>query len=124
MTFVHDCIMQFPVSNTVRKIRQFLGLANYFLGFIRNFTEILVPLVAHMTQANSWKSGKLNQAAMNAFNEIRTKLFQRPCLHFPDFNKEFTLYCDAAVGDTTHKGGLGTILTQIDNDGSIVSVSY
>ena len=117
-------IMQFPVPNTVRKIRQFLGLANYFRGFIRNFTEISAPLVALTTQSNSWKSGELNQMAMNAFNEIKSRLCQRPCLHFPDFNKEFTLYCDAAVGDATHKGGLGAILTQIDEEGIVVPISY
>ena len=117
-------IMQFPIPDTVRKIRQFLGLANYFRGFIRNFTEISAPLVALTTQSNSWRSGELNQMAMNAFNEIKSRLCQRPCLHFPDFNKEFTLYCDAAVGDATHKGGLGAILTQVDEEGTVVPISY
>ena len=43
---------------------------------------------------------------------------------FPDFNKPFELYCDAATGDDENKGGLGAILVQRDKNDMPRAVSY
>ena len=111
-----DSIVNFPTPDTTKKIRQFLGIANYFRGFIINFTTIAAPLTALTSTNNEWQGGKLPPAARNAFDTLKEKLNSRPCMAYPDFTKEFFLYCDAATGDDNNKGGLGAFLVQIHEE--------
>ena len=111
-----DAIVNFPTPNSAKKIRQFLGIANYFRGFIRNFTTTAAPLTALTSTNNEWQGGELPPAARDAFDTLKEKLNSRPCMAYPDFTKEFLLYCDAATGDDNNKGGLGAFLVQIHEE--------
>lgn len=91
---------------TVKEIRQFLGLCSFFRRTIPKFSSIASPLTKLTRKDSPWKSGELPHPALLAFNELKSKLIQRPCLQPPDFNKRFFLTIDAS---TT---GLGAILSQ------------
>ena len=39
-----DVIRNFPVPNTQKKVRSFLGLANYYRRFIKSYSQISNPL--------------------------------------------------------------------------------
>jgi len=56
----------FPPPTTVKQIKQFLGLCNFFRQHIRNFSLISAPL-NHLTRKNQWNGGKLPKPAFDAF---------------------------------------------------------
>jgi len=37
-------VLNWPVSRNVKEVQKFLGLANYYRRFIKNFARIAVPL--------------------------------------------------------------------------------
>ena len=119
-----EAIKKFPDPDTPKKIRQFLGLANYFRTFIRHFTEISAPLVHLTCPKTNWTGGQLPNDAKEALETLKNELSRRPVMAFPDFNLPFTLYCDASAGDENNPGGLGAILTQKDDDGNLKAISY
>ena len=119
-----DTLQRFPTPNSPKKIRQFLGIANYFRTFIRGFTTLTNPLIKLTAISKDWKGGTLPPEAEKAFHTLKDRLSKRPCMAFPDFNKPFELYCDAATGDDENKGGLGAILVQRDKNDMPRAVSY
>ena len=119
-----EAIKNFPTPDTPRKIRQFLGLSNYFRSFIRHFTEISNPLIHLTCPKTNWPGGDLPPEAMAAFTKLKRELSKRPVMAFPDFNLPFTLYYDAAPGDDNNPGGLGAILTQTNTEGNLKAISY
>lgn len=121
-----DALRMFPEPNSVKKVRQFIGLANYFRQLIPNFSAIASPLTQLTGKQNVYKQGELPDDAKRAFHFIRDKLTSRPVLKFPDYNKEFFLWTDAAKGDGTEaKGsGLGAVLMQIGNNNKYHPIAY
>ena len=109
-------IADFPIPDTQKKIRQFLGVANYFRSFIRNFAKVAAPLSSLTSSNGKWRGGQLPQSAMEAFNSLKQALQTRPCMAYPDFEKEFHLFCDASTGDDNQKGGLGAFLVQYHDE--------
>lgn len=100
-----DCVRavkNFPVPQSVREVRVFLGIA-YYRRFIEGFTKIALPLHS-LTQKGvqfEW-----SPSCQSAFGELKTRLIQAPVLAYPDFNKNFTLETHASVK------GLGAVLPQ------------
>ena len=117
-------ISDFPPPSTTKKIRQFLGVANYFRTFIRDFTKLANPLIKLTTKQSEWRGGPLPPKALEAFNMIKCHLASRPCMAYPNFNKDFELYCDAATGDSDSQGCLGAFLVQKDKDDKPRAICY
>lgn len=102
-----DAIRSLPKPTTVKQIRSFLGLANYYRRFVPNFSKIAEPLV-NLTK----KYAKYNwtNACDNAFQALKDNLTAVPLLGYPDLNKPYILYTDAS--DTC----VGACLTQKCDD--------
>jgi len=84
-------------------LRSFLGLAQYFRKFIKDFSAIATPLT-DLTKKNQpyvW-----DENCEFAFERIKYKLTHAPVLALPDFNKPFEVICDASVE------GIGAVLVQ------------
>ena len=98
-------------------MRQFLGLASYYRRFIANFVKIAKPLHDLMKKdtAFDW-----NQECQEAFNTFKQLLCSAPVLAYPEFGpgKCFILETDASIG------GLGAVLSQTQEDGSIHPIAY
>lgn len=108
-------VASWPVPTSRREVQQFLGLANYYRRFVKNFAIIAKPL-HRLTEKNS--SFKWSEDCQQAFELIRRKLVSPPILAFPDYSKEFILDTDAS--DT----GVGAVLSQVHDDGSEHVVAY
>jgi hypothetical protein len=108
----------------VKGVRQFLGLCNFFRNHVRNFAQITHPLTILTRKDTPWKGGPLPPEALKAFNHLKTILCSEPIVSFPRKNLPYALITDAATGDEHHPGGLGAILTQVNQDGEFSVLAY
>ena len=108
------CIKEFEAPQTVKGIREFTGLCNYFRHFIPSYARVAGKLTKLLTKKGEWKGGELPKEAQEAFEELKHKLCSQPILDFPRPSRQFVLTTDAATGDAENPGGLGAVLTQVD----------
>ncbi|KAL4308599.1 hypothetical protein GQ457_01G021920 [Hibiscus cannabinus] len=95
-------ICQWPQPQTVKEVRNFLGLARYYGRFIRNYAMIASPLTNLLRKdAFNWTS-----AAAQAFSSLKKLLSSTPVLRLPDFTQPFTVETDASGT------AIGAILSQ------------
>lgn len=102
-------IKDFPLPRTVKQVRSFIGMANWYRRFIRDFSSISAPL----TDCLKGKKGHklvLGVEAKEAFEKLKTCLCEAPVLTNPDFSKEFIISCDACTS------GVGGVLCQLDEN--------
>ena len=114
-------IVEMAPPRTYTGIRQFLGATGYFCRFIKGYANITKPLNDLLSGTNSklkncfvW----LPPAVVVAFQELKLKCMTAPVLTFVDFHKPFLLETDTS-GD-----GLGTVLSQKQEDGCYHPVAY
>ena len=96
-----ETVRSFPTPTTVKDIRSFLGLCNYYRRFVAGFAKIASPL-NHLTRkgvAFEWCS-----ECEAAFQMLKSRLCSPPILAYPDFSRPFHLYTDAS------KSAIGFIL--------------
>lgn len=111
-----SAIVDFPVPCTVRHVRRFIGMSGWYRRFIENYASIAAPI----TDLMSNKTGKFewSKAAQIAFDKLKQALSTAPILAHPDFNRRFYIQCDAS----TH--GVGSVLYQLEDDGSEKPIAY
>ena len=100
-------IKNWPVPSNEKEIKAFLGLVNYYRKTCYAFSQISSPLNKLLRKDNPYKSGPLPLEALNAFNELKTRLCQRPCLRAPDFSRQFIVSVDSC------KDGMAAVLSQM-----------
>nr|GEV47040.1 putative reverse transcriptase domain-containing protein [Tanacetum cinerariifolium] len=93
-----------PSPKTPTEIRQFLGLAGYYLRFIEGFSKIAKSMTKLTQKGIKFDWGEKEE---NAFQLIKQKLCSVPILVLPKGSEDFVVYCDAS-----HKG-LGVVLIKI-----------
>ena len=98
-----DSIRHMPVPNSVKDIKQFLGLTGYYRKFVPRFADISRPLTT-LTKKDAkfeWTS-----ACQKSFELLKEALCGEPVLKYADTSKPYTLYTDAS------KYGWAGVLTQ------------
>ena len=126
-----DAVMNFPTPQTAHDIRKFLGLASYYRRFVKDFSKIARPLNSIIAQVHkrhpSDKKHKGERQPLGdlwtkectrAFQQLRSALTEAPVLAHPDFSRDFRVETDAS-----HEG-LGAVLSQEQEDGSVRVISY
>lgn len=102
-------VQTWPVPKDVSALRGFLGLANYFSKFIKNYSTIAGPLTELTGLAGKtydWQRWKPRE--LSAFDALKKALTEAPVLALPDFSKPFTVMTDAS------NNGCGAVLMQND----------
>ena len=101
-------IKDWETPKSVTEIRSFLGLAQFFTRFIKDFSKISAPLT---------KLTKKNQSILNwdescdeAFSRLKDTLVNAPVLNTPDWKKPFRGHIDASSAT------VGGTLTQFGDD--------
>ena len=112
-----EAVKRFPIPETKKQVRSFLGLAGYYRKFIKNFSELATPLT-NLTKKREPQVVKWTEECDRAFQRLKEILCQKPVLKAPDFTKEFRLQTDAS------EHGLGAVLSQKDEDGLEHPVVY
>ena len=111
-----SAILKASPPSTIRQIREFTGLCNYFRACIPNYSALSRPLTALLKKDSPWSEGPLPRSAAQAFKALQSALTSPPVLAFPDPKKKFYLMVDASVGSTDIPGGLGATLIQFHSD--------
>ena len=106
-------VKEFPHPTTVKEVKRFLGLANFYRRHLQNMGVICRPLTAltrkdkHTGQPVTFEwSTKCEES----FQRIKEMLSSSPVLIPPDLDKEFFLWCDAC------EDGFGNKLVRMVSD--------
>ena len=102
-----EAVKHFPEPQTVKNIRQFLGLAGYYRRFIKNFATMSKPLTKLLEKETNfiW-----NEKTQESFDSLKEALCNPPILQYPDFSKSFIITTDAsgyAIGGIVSQGEIG-----------------
>lgn len=101
-------VAEFAVPKSVRGVRSFLGLLNFFRKYIRGFSDIARPLVELTKKRTEFTFGKEQE---EAFLELKEKLVTAPVL------RHFSPTAETEVHTDSSDYGLGGILLQRFEDG-------
>jgi len=77
----------------VKDVQKFLGLANYYRRFVKDFARIAKPLHQLVRKDEKWKWEKKQEEAFAKLKEIFT---MKPVLAAPDLDKEMRVEADAS----------------------------
>ena len=105
----------FPIPTTVKQLQRFLGLANWFRRFVRDFSKIAEPLTRLTRKDVEWTWTLQQQTALET---IKRALTSSPVVAIYQPDKPVYLFTDASGI------GLGSILMQPDDDGHNHVVAY
>jgi transposase InsO family protein len=119
-----SAIRDFRPCGTVRQVREFVGLCNYFRQSVPNFSRLARPLTALTTKDCTWKGGDLPAPALAAFYKLKDALINPPGLAYPHPDLPYHLMVDASIGSDEIPGGLGAALVQIGEDDVPRAIGY
>lgn len=102
-----QAILEYPPPTSIRSLRRFLGLVNFYRRFIPTCSTLLQPLEALLSTSQA-ESAALpwDTVADQAFSAVKTKLAQATLLHHPSPTAPTSLMVDAsseAVGAALHQ---------------------
>lgn len=93
-------MMEWPSPKTMKELRGFLGLTNYYRRFVRGYICIARPLNDLLKkEALTW-----NIDAEDAFNKLKQAMSSASILSLPNFTQEFAIETDAS------EMGIGVVL--------------
>ena len=86
-------VIEWPVPKSVKDVQKFLGLANYYRWFIKDFAKI-VRLLYEMTRKEiKWSWGERQQ---KVFEELKERFMIEPVLVTSDLNREMRVKVDVS----------------------------
>jgi len=109
-------VQQWPQPKNVSDVRSFLGLANFYRRFVKDYSRIALPLT-ELTKEVTGAGFRWGAAQQAAFEALKAALCSPPVLLVPDQSKPFVLNCDAC------KYAIGATLQQ-DHGNGLQPVAY
>ena len=86
-----DGVLSWPEPKNVKDVRKFLGLANYYRRFIKDFTQVARPINVLTRKDIKWQWGVEQQ---KAFDKLKRVFTTKPVLAALDLDKEFRVEAD------------------------------
>ena len=105
-----QAVREWPVPKTRKELQRFLGFANFYRRFVRNFSTIASPLTILTSPLVEFSWGA---AENGAFEALKAALVEAPVLVHADVSRPFVVEVDAS--DT----GLGAVLSQKGEGGRL-----
>ncbi|KAI2647019.1 Transposon Tf2-9 polyprotein [Labeo rohita] len=96
-------VIDWPIPDSCTALQRFLGFANFYRRFIRNFSQVAAPLTA-LTSTQTrfvW-----SESAQEAFDKLKKLFSSAPILITPDTTRQFIVEVDAS------NVGVGAVLSQ------------
>jgi len=88
-----DGVLSWPQPKNVKDVRKFLGLANYYRRFIKDFARVARPMNVLTRKDEKWR---WEEAQRKAFDELKWIFTTKPVLAAPDLDKEFRVEADTS----------------------------
>jgi len=86
-------VLNWLQPKNAKDVRKFLGLANYYRRFIKDFTRVARPMNMLTQKDEKWQ---WEEAQQKAFNELKRIFTSKLVLAAPDLDKEFRVEADAS----------------------------
>ena len=86
-------ILNWLAPRNVKEVQKFLGLANYYRRFIKDFARIVAPLHMLVRKEQKWKWKKEQE---EAFGKLKAVFTMELVLAIPDIDKEIRIKTDAS----------------------------
>ena len=96
-----EAIKNLQAPKTVKQVRSFLGMINYYKDMWQHRSHLIAPLT-DLTANKDGKTGKKRgpikweKVHQDAFDKIKQVITDDVMLSFPDFNKTFEIHTDAS----------------------------
>jgi len=110
-----EAVKAFPIPKNVHHVRRFLGLANYFRKFIRDYASKAKPINNLLQKSAVFD---FNDECVKAFNLLKADLTSFPVLRLYNPAAQTELHTDASTQ------GLGGILLQRQSEGNWAPVAF
>ena len=88
-----DGVLSWPEPKNAKDVRKFLGLANYYRRFIKDFAQVARPMNVLTRKDVKWRWEGEEQAT---FDKLKKIFMTRPVLAAPDLDKEFRVEADTS----------------------------
>jgi len=88
-----DRVLSWPEPKNMKDVRKFLGLANYYRRFIKDFAQVARPINILTRKDVKWQWGVEQQ---KAFDKLKRAFTTKPVLAAPDLDKEFRVEADVS----------------------------
>jgi len=86
-------VLNWPAPKNVKEVQKFLGLANYYRRFIKDFARIAALLHVLVRKEQKWKWKKKQK---EAFEKLKAGFTTEPVLAILDINREMRVEADAS----------------------------
>ena len=109
-----EAIANYPRPQNEKQLKGFLGFANYYRRFVKDFAKIASCLFKMTSKKQKFEWKAIHE---DAFNKLKQKLCSTPVLGFPDLTLPYELHVDACGL------GMGCVLSQ-RHDGFEKPIAY
>ena len=86
-------VIEWLVPRNMKDVQKFLGLANYYRQFVKDFTKIAKPLYEITRKETKWSWRERQQ---KVFEELKKRFTMEPVLVTPDLDKEMRVEMNAS----------------------------
>lgn len=100
-------IVDWPTPRSIKDVQRFIGFANFYRRFIKNFSEIITPITQLTKKKNAFV---WSPQAQESFCLLKSKFTTAPVLVHPDPELAFIVEVDAS------DNAIGAILSQRTGD--------
>jgi len=101
-------VLEWPRHKMVKEVQKFLGLANYYRQFVKDFAKLAKLLHRLVRKDEKWN---WEQEQEVVFKELKRVFTTRPVLVVLDLNKEMRVEADASEYATG-----GVLLMKCENE--------
>ncbi len=98
-----QAVVNWPTPDSRKALQRFLGFANFYRRFIRNYSQLAAPLTALTSTKTMFR---WSSSAEAAFSKLKSCFVSAPILVAPDPSRQFVVEVDAS------EVGVGAVLSQ------------
>ena len=110
-----DTLLSWKTPNSVRGVQCFLGFANFYRIFIKNYSTVVSPLTALTCKDRKFD---WDLKAQNAFDDLKRRFTSAPILTHANPDRQYIVETDGS------DFALGAVLSQLQDDGKLHPIAF